>query len=131
MGKINLQDYEVIPPHLSTLTLYITNLWEGLGKPTDPLSSQGQKLVNFIFDAYEELYPEEYKAWREAIKEYQSAEKSIHEQVKYHTGRSLISYPTWVYHILRKVFPAFNFHKRENAMKMAKTFRQFQVANKV
>jgi hypothetical protein len=128
---LNLEDYDIIPPHLSTLTSFIVEVWQRLGKPTDPLSEAGQKLVNFVFDSYEELYPQEYKAWRESIKEYQLAEKTLTEQVRKHTGRSLISYPYWVFMILKKLFPNFDFVKRENALKIAKTFKQFQVANKV
>lgn len=131
MPSFNLNDYKIIPPHLASATAFIVELWDKLGRPTDPLSESGVKLVNFIFDCYKELFPQEYHKWLEERKKYQLNEMTISEQVRKRTGRSLISYPYWVFMVLKKVFPNFDFVKRENAMKIAKKFPQFQIANKV
>lgn len=130
MSGFNINDYEIIPPHLSSATEMIASLWDKLGRPKDPLSKTGRKLVEFIFDCYKELFPYEYAQWVENLKLHKKEEWSITEQVRKHTGRSLLSYPYWVFMILKKVFPTFDFVKRENALKIAKIFPQFKIANK-
>lgn len=128
--SFTVNDYTIIPPHLSSATQMIVELWDKVGRPTDPLSSSGKKVVHFVFECYKELFPSEFKQWLDERKEYQVHEKSIPEQVRNHTGRSLLSYPYWVFMVLRNVFPHFDFVKRENALKIAACFPQFQIANK-
>lgn len=130
MTTFSLDDYEVVPPYLSQATAMIVELWVRSGCPSSPLSSSGRKLVDFVFSCYKELFPEDYSSWLKTMKEYKANELSVHEQVHKRTGRSLLSYPYWVFAVLKVVFPGFDFVKRENALKIAKLFPQFRIANK-
>ena len=108
----------------------IAKVWDRLGRPDSPLSKSGEKLMEVIIATWEDTYPTQYKEWQEARKEHLSSEMSIKEQIKGKTGRSLASYPTYVYYLIRSIFPDFKFSERENQLKMVKKYPIFRYANK-
>lgn len=135
MGDSSLKDflkeYDIVPPESVAASKIIVDFWDRLGKPQDPLSKTGEKLMKIMIAVWEDLYPLEAYRWLKQRKEYKSSELTIGEQVKQHTGRSLASYPYPIYQMMKVVFPEFDPVKRENCIKMVKKFPIFQFANKV
>ncbi|MCC7571446.1 hypothetical protein KO465_09055 [Candidatus Micrarchaeota archaeon] len=109
----------------------IAKVWNNLGRPETPLSKSGEKLMNVIIATWEDTYPTQYREWIEARKEHLSAEKSINEQVKGKTGRNLASYPTYIYYLIKAIFPEFDFMKRDNQLKMVKKYPLFRFVNTI
>jgi len=119
-------------PQMSLLTSkMIVDAWDYLGQPTTPLSESGEKMMAVIIAAWEELFPEEAREWKEVRNRYKLNEMSITEQVYQRTGRSLGSYPYPIYAIMKRLFPKFQATERENMIKMVKRFPMFKFANKV
>jgi hypothetical protein len=127
--KKNEVVYEVPSDQAIILTEYLFRVWDKLGQPKDPLSIAGQKLVEAIILAYEKTYPREWAQWLEQRKEYQNEELTLHQQIS--TGRSLASYPMFVYNLLRKMFPDVDFSKRQFVIKFVKLFPMFRVARRI
>lgn len=121
--------YEVPSEPAIILTEFLYRVWDKLGRPEDPLSTPGKKLVEAIIMAYEKAYPIEWHKWLSQRSDYQSDELTLHEQLK--TGRSLASYPVFIYHILHKMFPNTDFSERKFVIKFVKAFPMFRFANKV
>lgn len=109
----------------------IATVWDELGRPETPLSSQGEKLMEVILSTWQDTHPDQYKEWAKIREEHLSAEMSIQEQVKKKTGRTLASYPEFVFHIMRRVFPQFSFSDRENVLKLVKKYPIFRFVEKV
>ncbi len=120
--------YEVPSEPAIILTEFLYRVWNKLGKPTDPLSTPGKKLVEAIIMAYEKSYPIDWRQWLSQREDYQYDETTLKEQIK--TGRSLASYPIFIYNILRKMFPTTDFSERKFVMKFIKEFPMFRFANK-
>lgn len=128
--KIENEEYEIPTRQAIAVTNLIVAIWDKLGKPQDPFSESGRKLMEVIIATWEDTYPELSKQWYEDRKEYKNEELSIREQVHQHTGRSLASYPMYIYQIMKKVFPNVKLSNRETSMKMVKHYPIFQMANK-
>ncbi len=131
MDNFDLSNYDVIPPHVFTASTMVTQMWDRLGRPKTPLSDQGEKLVNFMFEIWKEYQPYEYTRWIEMRKEHKKEEKTISEQVSKHTGRSLASYPMLIFRMMKVCFPDFDPVKRENCLKMVRKFPMFSLPNKI
>lgn len=127
---IDGEEYEEIPRNVNAATLILEKLYSSLGRPQEPFSEAGQKMMNTMLAVWEDLYPSQAKAWYEQRKEYQNAELSISEQVSKSTGRSLASIPGPVYKMMRVFFPEFK-HERENFIKLAQRWPQLRMANKI
>lgn len=121
--------YEIPSDQAIILTEFIVRVWKKVGCPTDPLSTGGKKVVEAIILAYEKTYPREWMQWLENRKDYQHEELDLYKQIK--TGRSLASYPVFIFNLLRKVFPSVDFSKREFVIKFVKEFPMFRFAGKV
>ena len=106
-------------------------MWVYFGKPKTPLSKSGGKLMDVLIATWEDLLPKESKKWYKQRENYQKAELPIKQQVKKHTGRSLASYPSYIYFMMKRLFPNFNPTERKNCIKMVKKWPQFQMARKV
>ena len=128
---INGEVYDIPTKHASAITEAIVKTWERLGEPEDPFSRQGEKLMNVIIATWEDTYPQESREWYEMRKEYQVEELDISTQVNRQTGRSLASYPMYIYNILRIVFPNVKFADRDTCMKLVKKYPIFRMANKI
>lgn len=129
---LNLQQYEEINMNAYGASAFLTMSWERLGKPADPISTEnGRKLMEIIIHVWAKELTREYVEWKEIRDEYQKHELSIKEQVKEGTGRSLASYPMFVYQIMKKLFPTFDPIERKNCIKLVKLFPIFRFVNKV
>jgi len=128
--EIDGEIYDIPTRHAVAITDAIVTTWEKLGRPEDPFSRNGEKLMKVIFATWEDTYPAEARKWYEERKLYKKEELDIRTQVSRGTGRSLASYPYFIYVILRKVFPKVRFSDRKVTMKMVKKYPVFQFANK-
>lgn len=126
-----MEEYEIVPPHYVVSSKMIIDLWEKLGKPQNPFSNSGRKVLDFIIEVWKELYPSDYENWLAIRSDYKKSELSIEEQVRKETGRSLASYPMFVYKVMKVVFPNFDPAERKNCMRMAKLYPIFRFANKL
>lgn len=127
---VALDDYYVVPKEIVAVSKILSDMWDKLGRPNTPLSPQGEKLMNILIASWEDLLPEEAVDWKEKRTQYQVFEKTIHQQVKGRTGRSLASYPMYIYKIMKHLFPEFDATKRQNCFKMIKKWPIFRMANK-
>lgn len=129
---LNLQDYEDVNLNAYGASAFLTLSWERLGKPADPISTEnGRKLMEIIIHVWAKELTQEYVEWKAIRDEYQQSELSIHDQVKQGTGRSLASYPMFVYKLMKKLFPTFDPIERSNCMTLIKHFPIFRFVNKV
>lgn len=134
MGKqitIGQDIYEIPSEQATAITSYLVYAWEKLGKPQDPLSESGKKMMEVILATWEDTYPFEYHEWKSIRDEYQESEMEIHDQVKQQTGRNLAAYPMYVLQVMKRVFPNWDPIKRENCMALVKEYPIFRMANKV
>lgn len=131
MSDIDLKEYQVIPADKATAVKVLVDMWERLGKPDSPLTTNGEKLMNVAIATWEDLFPHESSEWIKMRADYQDNELSISEQVSKGTGRSLASYPMYIYRIMEALFPKFKSADRENAMLMARKWPIFRMANKI
>jgi len=130
--KVNLRDYEEIPPQAVASAQILMKMRDTLGRPESPFIPSGEKLMSIIIAVWEDGYPLQAREWYESRKEYQNNEMSITSQVHKHTGRSLASYPEPIYNMVRKLFPGFDpATPRDNAIKMVRKWPMFRMANKV
>lgn len=129
--KMDGQEYDVIPHLALEATNLLIQQWNFLGRPQDPFSRAGEKIVNTIIAIWQDLYPLEYKLWADERKQYQDNEMTISEQVKQQTGRSLAAFPLPVYQMMSAVFKGFDPAERKNCIKMVATWPIFRLANRV
>lgn len=125
------EEYEVIPAHVNAASKALQLMYDKLGRPQDPLSASGEKLMKVIIAVWMDLYPEESTRWLAQRTEYKQAELSISEQSRKHTGRSLASYPFHIYKMMKLLFPDFKMNERSNVIKLVEKYPIFQFANKV
>lgn len=130
MSTFNINEFEEIPASSVAASKILTDMWARLGKPNTPFTPSGEKLMNIIISVWYDLYPKEAIGWEEDRKEYKKSELSITEQVHKRTGRSLASYPSPIYYMMKKLFKGFEPAKRENCMKMVKKWPMFRFANR-
>lgn len=129
--KIGDEEYEEIPQEANAAARIIADMYIKLGRPQDPFTESGAKMMDIMIAVWEDLYPIDAKLWFEERKEYKNNEMSMTEQVRKHTGRSLASYPLPIYNMMKKVFRGFDPAERKNCMKMVKKWPMFQYANRV
>lgn len=129
--NVNGDEYEIPTQQATAVTNAITFTWNQLGKPQDPFSASGQKLMEVIIATWEDTYPELSSQWYEDRTEYRNNELSVSEQVHQKTGRSLASYPMYVFQIMKTVFPGVKLSDRKTSLKMVKHYPMFQMANKI
>ena len=129
--NINLDEYEEVPPISVKASEMLANTFVDLGRPDDPLSKAGGKMMDVVISVWEDLYPKDRDTWLAQRREYKEHEMGVREQVHKHTGRSLASYPYPVYQMMKKVFPTFDPTTRDNAKKMVKKWPIFQFANRL
>lgn len=129
--KISDEAYEVIPDDVVSASKILQDMYTKLGKPQDPFCSAGTRMTEIIIAVWEDLYPLQSKMWFEDRKEYQDNEKTIQEQVKQRTGRSLASYPLPIYNMFKKIFPKVNLGDKPTCIKMVKKWPMFRMANKI
>lgn len=128
--KIAGEEYDVIDPTAVQASKIIVDMWIVLGKPKDPFSQAGKKVMDLIISVWEDMCPEDRIQWYKDRGLYKSSEKTIQEQVKQKTGRSLASYPYLIFMLMRTVFKGFDPAERKNCMKMVKIWPMFLFANK-
>jgi hypothetical protein len=129
--KLDGETYDIPTQQAQVISKTIAEMWERLGRPETPLSESGEKLMKIIIATWEDTFPIESNDWYEARKEYKLNEFDIKTQVHRQTGRSLASYPSYIYNVMKRVFPQFKLSDRENVMKLVKKYPIFQMANKV
>lgn len=134
MGKtvvFNGSTYEEVPTEAIAASKIIADMWVRLGKPRDPFTTSGAKMMEIMIAVWMDLYPLQARVWLEERKEYKLNEMSTGEQVRKHTGRSLASYPLPIYNMIKKVFRGFDPAERKNCMKIVQKWPIFQYANKI
>ena len=124
-------DYYIISKESNAVSKVLSDFYIKLGRPSTPLSESGTKLMNILIATWKDLMPKEAMEWKKQRENYKKAELSPKEQVRKHTGRSLASYPMYIYRLMKKLFPEFDATERKNCMKMVKKWPLFQMANKV
>ena len=129
--SIKGQDYEILPDTVNEALMSLMLAWERLGQPKTVFSESGNKLMQVIIATWRDLYPKESQDWLKLRAEYQFSEKTIKEQVKAHSGRSLASIPLYIHKIMKEVFKEDKVTDREYYKKLVKKFPIFQMANKV
>ena len=129
--KLNLDEYEVIPPQAVASASILTKFWIELGRPNTPFTPTGEKLMNIIIATWEDGYPKQMREWYRDRKEYQKAEMRITDQIHQRTGRSLASYPMPIYAMMKKLFVGFDPAERKNCIKMVRKWPMFRMANKI
>lgn len=129
--KVNLNDYEVIPPQVTASARIIVDMWIRLGRPTTPFTPAGSKMMNIIIAIWEDGYRKQVREWHKDRANYQKSELGLTEQVHKRTGRSLASFPLPIYNMMRTVFRGFDPAERSNCIKMVKKWPLFRMANKV
>jgi len=128
---LDLKDYDIIPSEKVAASKILVDMWIKLGKPQDPLSTQGKKLMEILISTWQDLDPVEATKWWTMRSDYQENEMDLKDQVKKHTGRSLASYPLYIYRIMQKLFPSFDIGQRDNAIKMVRAFPIFRLARTI
>lgn len=123
--------YDIIPSEFNAASKALTDMYLKLGSPDDPLSTQGEKIMKIIIAVWEDLQPEQAKQWYAERMEYKNNEMTIREQVHKKTGRSLASYPSLVYKLMKAIFPKYSLSNRENNIKLVQKYPIFQMANKI
>lgn len=129
--RLDDQEFDVVPREAVVASKAIADIYIKLGRPQNPFTDSGQKMMQLIIAVWEDLYPLQAKMWYDDRRDYQSNELSIREQVHKRTGRSLASYPLPIYNMMKKVFRGFDPAERKNCIKMVKYWPQFRMANKV
>lgn len=126
---IKLDDgvYEIVPPQAVVGSKLIAETHERLGRPDTPLSDAGEKMMNVIISYWQDVYPNHYADWTQNKKDYKSVEMSPQEQARKGTGRSLASVPMIVYRLMKKVFPNYKLHNREDWNKFIRKYPIFKM----
>lgn len=123
--------YDIPTRQASAVTSTLIKVWEKLGRPQDPFSPAGEKLMNIIIATWEDTFPIESRAWYEERKEYQKEELTITEQVRKNTGRSLASYPFYIFQVMKIMFPGLKLSDRDTNIKMVKKYPVFRMCNTI
>lgn len=129
--SVNGDIYDVIPKEVNAATRAIEFSYNKVGRPTDPLSTAGKKVVAVMIAVWEDLYPEQSRSWFKVREEYKINEMSIKEQSRKKTGRSLASLPKPIYKMFQVLFPEFKLNNRDNFIKLCKAFPIFQFVNRI
>lgn len=127
-----VSDHEVVlvPQDQYKAIDYLVGIWEGVGKPTEPFSKSGLKVLAAMIEAWKVLMPEEYLGWKQVRDEYQSSELDVHDQVKKKTGRIVVSMPRLFITLFHKLFPGYD-TDRKFFIKLGRHFPIFRFARKI
>jgi hypothetical protein len=125
------KNFEQVPAESLVASRLIVDTYEGLGKPKDPFSDGGRKIVDLVIKVWQDLYPHEAKKWFKNKTEHLNAELTISEQVSQQTGRSLASYPFAVYQMLSRLFPDIKFGEKKTCVKMIRHWPMFKMVNRI
>lgn len=128
---IDGETYDIPTRQATAVTSALMQMWERLGKPEDPFSDAGRKLMEVIIATWEDTFPVESAKWYQDRQEYQLEELSIQQQVRHETGRSLASYPYYIFQVMKIMFPSLKLSDRDVNIKMVKKYPIFRMANKV
>ena len=128
---LNLDDYDVISSEAVGVSKVLPEVYKQLGYPKSPMSSSGERMMEVLVSAWQDLYPVDARAWFEERKKYQETEMSISQQVSKQTGRSLASYPLPLYKMMKLFFPTFKFSDRKTVIKFVKKYPMFRFANTI
>lgn len=125
-------DHEVVlvPQDKYLAVDYLIKIWESVGRPTEPFSKSGLRVVEAIIEVWKVILPEEYVEWKKIRDDYQRSEKDIHTQVREGTGRISVSMPRLFVTLIHKMFPDYKMDK-SFFVKLAKHFEIFRFANKI
>ena len=129
--SIDGEDYEVLPEVVNEALAAILFTWDTLGRPKTVFSDAGEKLMTVIISTWRDLYPRESDDWIEARKEYKLHEKTLREQVRSHSGRSLASIPLYIYKIMKQIFTDDKVQDSKYYQRLVKRYNIFQMANRV
>ena len=121
------EEYEVIPSASVSASRMLIDAYEKLGKPEDPYSAAGEKLMEVIYSIWQDLYPKEHQQWLQNKRDYKSMEMTASEQARKQTGRSLATVPSPVYKLMKKVFPNFRLSSRDSWIKFVKRYPQYRM----
>src|SRR3990167_6016281 len=131
IGDVDLKEYGVVNPEIVAVTKILAGMWEKLGRPDTPFTESGAKLMEILISSWYDLFPEEAKEWEANRKDYKTTEMTTKQHVKKHTGRSLASYPMYIYKVMKRLFIGFDPTERKNCFKMVKKWPMFQFTNQV
>jgi hypothetical protein len=129
--KVGNETFSEIPKEAVLVSKWLTNVWIDLGRPKTPFTESGQKLMDVIIAAWEDLYPIQVEDWKKSRSDYQLNELSISEQVHRKTGRTLASFPLPIFQMMKRIFPDFKIGERKNTISLAKRWPMFRMANKI
>lgn len=128
--EVNGEQYEVLPEVVNEVAAGLLLTWEKLDRPGSVFTKNGEKLMEVFIASWQDLFPRESRRWIEERKMYQLAEKSIREQIKQHSGRSLASIPLYIYKLMKLFFKEDKNFDKEFYLKLIKKFPIFRMANK-
>ena len=129
--KVDGEVYDIPTKQAVSVTNAIAISWKELGKPQDPFSESGEKLMKIIIATWEDTYPQLSKQWYEDRQETVKSQLTSKEQVHQKTGRQLASYPMYIYQIIKKVFPNIKLSDRKTTLKMVKHYPMFKLVENV
>lgn len=129
--KVGGEEYDEVHPSAVAASKIIADFWIKLGRPQDPFTESGKKMMDIIIAVWEDCYPLQAKMWFAERADYQKNEMSAREQVRKGTGRSLASYPYPIFMMMKATFKGFDPGERKNCMKMVAQWPQFRMTNKV
>ena len=129
--KINGETYGQVSPEAIEASRLLMDVYIKLGRPKDPFTQAGGKLMNVIIAIWEDLYPIDSQIWHNERRDHLMAELSTIDQVHKHTGRSLASYPFPIFQMMKVVFKDFKPAERKNCMKMVRKWPMFKMCNRI
>ena len=129
--KLNGEVYSTVPQEAIMVSKWLVDVWVRLGKPQNPFTPSGAKMMDVIIASWEDLYPVDSQIWYNERRDHLGAELSISTQVSRHTGRSLASFPYPIFQMMKTIFKDFKPAERKNCLKMVKKWPMFRFVNKV
>lgn len=129
--KIDGVEYEIPNRQAVAASKIAVEVYETLGRPTNVFSKSGTRMLQILISIWEDSYPEEAKQWHAEREAHKKAEMTIKEQVSKQTGRSLASYPLFLYKAMKLFFTDNKFSDRETVLKLVKRFPIFKMVNQI
>ena len=131
---INNEIYDIPSNYAQKTSLYLTKIWEGLGRPSTlevsesllkgsraGKESPGTKMLSIIIDTWRACFPYEYQAQCKLAGYNRSLEKDIKSHVK-GGGYNTVSYPRSLFNMIRAVFPQMKLGDKKIKRKLAKMY---------
>lgn len=129
--KLNGEEYYTPTKQGYIVSNLLVDLWQNLGKPSDPFSNTGSQLVDVIIATWQDTFPQQYREWIKERKLMHDSELSNSEKIRKHTGRNLAAYPFYIYKLIKTIFPEFKFSDRDNQLKLVKKWPIFKMVGNV